>query len=521
MDDVTGIRNTNYKKQRGNIARIGYPLDSHVTYEADGTPVYDRAITSAPLRKLIKSLFSDGVLPNPSINLQVSAGNGMNVLVQPGFALCNGCLKLEETQRTLAVQASDTTYDRIDTVVMRLNDNDSERICDLYIVPGVPATNPVRPALTRDASIWEIGLADLFIVKNSTEISNQRITDTRYETARCGIISSISEFDTSTLYQQIQSDLSFFKEYEQAEFLTWFENIRNQLAQDVAGNLQLQINELWEVPNVNNLLINSDFRNPVNQRGEVEKSTSGCWLDLWRKDGISTASLKDGYIELSAGAESAEFSLYQYLSVKEILGEKVTFSVKKHDGGMISLTADIPGSFPNKTEIIASKQTDDVVLKIEMSSSKKIRVIIGVPANRTVALEWSKLEVGDRATPYVPRIYDEEFLICQRFYQKRNVRDAMPIRIGSDYLRFTIPILPKMQAAPSVDTADLTGVALYLNGSASNLKWKFSAQNSEEGAVDIVAINYDSNGVRTAHNLNLTGMDFVSLKGEACFEVGI
>lgn len=176
----------------------------------------------------------------------------MSVIVQPGFALCNGCMKLEETQRTLAVQASNAMYDRIDTVVLRLNDNDDARICDLYIVEGVPATSPVRPALQRTESIFEIGLADLFIAKNSSAISNQRITDTRYETERCGIISSISQFDTTTLYKQIQADLTGFKEVEQTEFLEWFEHIKNKLDEDMAGNLQNQIDELKEGDTQNN-----------------------------------------------------------------------------------------------------------------------------------------------------------------------------------------------------------------------------------------------------------------------------
>ncbi|MCI5873447.1 MAG: hypothetical protein PUJ55_05720 [Clostridiales bacterium] len=223
---------------------IGYPLDSHVEYDTDGTPIYDRAITSAPLRKLYKQLFSDGVMPNPSTNMQVSAGDGMNVIVSPGFAMCNGCLKLEEAQRTLAVQASSATYDRIDTVVLRLNDNDSERICDFYILEGTPATSPVRPTLTRTESIWEIGLADLFIAKNSTVISNQRITDTRYETERCGVISSVSKFDTDFIYHQVQADLAGFKSEEQADFIAWFEEIKGQLSEDAAGNLQNQIGTL-------------------------------------------------------------------------------------------------------------------------------------------------------------------------------------------------------------------------------------------------------------------------------------
>lgn len=237
---------------------IGFPFDSHVTFESDGTPVYDRAITSAPLRKLIAKLLTDGVLPNPSTNLQVEAGSGMNVVVNPGFAICAGGLKLEENQRTLAIQAADSNYDRIDTVVLRWNDNDSERICDLYIVEGIPAASPLRPKLTRTESIWELGLADLFVNKNSSAISNQRITDTRYETARCGIISAISEFDTTTLYQQVQADLAGFKASEQADFITWFNDIKGQLSEDAAGNLQKQIGTLESLKTeVKNNLVNA------------------------------------------------------------------------------------------------------------------------------------------------------------------------------------------------------------------------------------------------------------------------
>lgn len=220
---------------------IGYPFDSKVTYDELGTPIYDRAISSLPLRKLIHSLFSDGVLPNPSTNLQVMQGDGMNIIVNQGFAIVQGCMKLEETSRTLAVQSSSATYDRIDTVVLRLNDDQEQRTLDLAIHEGTPATNPIRPDLTRTGSIYEIGLADLYISKNTATISPARITDTRYETSRCGIISSISQFDTTTLYNQIQSDLAGFKEEEQTQFMDWFNNLVYVLDGDVAGHLQNEI----------------------------------------------------------------------------------------------------------------------------------------------------------------------------------------------------------------------------------------------------------------------------------------
>ena len=193
------------------------------------------------MRSLIGKLFTDGIAPNPSDNLQVSAGDGMAVTVSAGFAICGSCLKLEEESRTLAVQAANANYDRIDTVVLRLNANDSARYCDLYVVQGTAADSPVRPTLTRTSTIWELGLADIFVGKNSGSVSSSHVTDTRYDTARCGVMSSISQFDTTTIYDQVQADLAEFKEEEQADFLEWYENMKDQLSEDAAGNLQQQI----------------------------------------------------------------------------------------------------------------------------------------------------------------------------------------------------------------------------------------------------------------------------------------
>lgn len=240
---------------------IGYPLDSKVEYDSEGRPTYDRAITSKPLRKLYSQLFSTGVMPNPSNNFQVIAGDaGMTVKVNPGFAVVQGCLKLEETTRTIEIQAASSSLDRIDTVVLRLNDEVNARICDLYVRQGIPASSPTRPDLVRSGSVYEIGLADIFIPANTATIVQKRITDTRLDPDRCGYVSSISEFDTETLYLQIQNDLADFKLNEQAEFLEWFEYIKVQLSEDVAGNLQNQIGVLLNLKTE----IKTDLVNAIN-----------------------------------------------------------------------------------------------------------------------------------------------------------------------------------------------------------------------------------------------------------------
>lgn len=231
---------------------IGYPFDSQVTFDAQGNPQYDRAVSSKPLKELIKKLFTTGVMPNPSTNLQVVEGvSGLTTIVKAGFCIIEGGLKLEEEDKTMMHQAADTTYDRIDTVVMRWNDNDNARICALYVVAGTPSATPTRPTLNREGSVYEIGLADVLIKANSTAISQQRITDTRYETERCGVISSISEFDTDTIYAQVQADLAGFKAGEEADFLEWFDEMKDQLSEDAAGNLQNQIGSLSNLETTN------------------------------------------------------------------------------------------------------------------------------------------------------------------------------------------------------------------------------------------------------------------------------
>lgn len=244
---------------------IGYPIDSVVNFN-EGVPEYDRAISSAPLRELIKRLFSDGVLPDRSTDLMVQyvgsirvsgdvegATQSYNVVVNPGFGICNGCLKLQENYYGLEMSVASATNPRIDTVVLRLNDNFDVRACTFDIIQGVESSNPTPPALTRNSTIWEIGLANIYKPAVVSVANPVVVTDTRLDSSRCGIISSVSEFDTTSFYNQVQNDLMYFKNVAEADFLRWFENLQTQLSGDVAGNLQVQIGALSQLVTANKL----------------------------------------------------------------------------------------------------------------------------------------------------------------------------------------------------------------------------------------------------------------------------
>lgn len=183
-----------------------FPVDSIVTRLGDdGLPIYDRPYVSADLREVYANFFTNGVFMDESTSLQVmNATGGMNVYVKPGTCHINGAFGVETEQRTLQLDAASASLDRIDTIVARIDLSIEARSLDLYVVKGTPAADPVRPNLTRNETVWELGLADVYLPKGITTISQGRISDTRLETQRCGAVTPFAEFDTTTLYEQLK-----------------------------------------------------------------------------------------------------------------------------------------------------------------------------------------------------------------------------------------------------------------------------------------------------------------------------
>lgn len=224
---------------------ISWPFDSTLTQDENGNPVYSRAYSSDVIARILARYFRNGVFSEPSTGLQTVQHEGMTVLVKSGAANINGRQFYEDTDRVLTVQAADASLDRIDTVVLRLSLEQSILAVDLYIVMGSPGAVPTAPELTRNASTWELGLANLFIAKGVATVTQERITDTRLNSDRCGVVASIvGDTDTGTYYAQLtavvaraQAELSAALTSQQSGFDQWFAAVRQTLGEDVAGNL--------------------------------------------------------------------------------------------------------------------------------------------------------------------------------------------------------------------------------------------------------------------------------------------
>ena len=248
-----------------------FPVDAIVTgLGSDGLPEYDRAYTAEELRAVYAKFFKNGVFGGEGGQLAVSANATQGVAVGSGSCIINGAVGIEESQRTLVLQVAHESLDRIDTVVARLDLNIDRRECDLYVIQGTPGVSPVRPELTRNESVWELGLADVYVRAGTTSVSSERITDTRSESERCGWAAPFVELDTTGYFTQLEAATD-----------AAVEAMKDALDETTAGKLQSDIDELGATA-------------LVQERGTVSDLTLS-----------ALAQLEPGTYDVSAGATGA------------------------------------------------------------------------------------------------------------------------------------------------------------------------------------------------------------------------
>lgn len=184
-----------------------FPFNSRITgYDADGMPQYDHASNAEEFARLLESFLRSGVFGSEMC--EVLADTGMYATVGVGNAMLAGRYAYIFIPERILFDVAGT-QPRIDTVVLRCDLSSDVNDVVVAIVKGTEAASPVRPALTRDGTVYELGLADVLIPANSTAVSQQNITDTRLDEERCGIVAAIlAEIDTEVHQRQFVALLS-------------------------------------------------------------------------------------------------------------------------------------------------------------------------------------------------------------------------------------------------------------------------------------------------------------------------
>lgn len=187
---------------------------------------YDRGYNADDLSEYFSSLIGNGIFANPSSSLQVVADSqNMSVNIKSGMAFIYGRRYINTDDLPLSIQVADGVLNRIDKLVLRLDYINRE--IKSYVKTGKAASNPVAPEIARNSEVYELGLADIYIEKGATRISNANITDLRFNDAYCGVVKGLIEQVSTT---------DLFNQYN-AAFLNWFDRIKGVLDEETAGNL--------------------------------------------------------------------------------------------------------------------------------------------------------------------------------------------------------------------------------------------------------------------------------------------
>ena len=255
------------------MLRYGF-FDSEITgFDGEGMPIFDRAESSDFLAMFISRIISDGVLGQPGDCFQVLAGEGMRLGVRPGFAVIQGRFAVDWNMASVTVPEAPKMHRRIDRVVLRANY--LEGMCELVVKAGEPAASPVPPELLQPESgdYYELCLATVLVGQNQTVITQANITDTRYDSSVCGVVTQvIDHLDTAVFFAQLDQ---FYKEfvgrsdaaYEKfaadmldclnalqasgdkkllelsGQFWDWFNAVKDQVTGDMAVRIQKQIDD--------------------------------------------------------------------------------------------------------------------------------------------------------------------------------------------------------------------------------------------------------------------------------------
>lgn len=237
-----------------------------------------------------------------------------------------------------------------------------------------------------------------------------------------------------------------------------------------------QVNKLLNGAVYPNLLDNSDFTNPVNQRSEAVYdylTGIGYGPDRWQL--VEAKYTLASQTVTSAGSSHTYGSqLRQIIPLEKIkIGDTVTASISTESGilnGTAKLELKIDTSVSDLPYVI---EQDWGGVKIGCIKENVCHVIVFLKENKSVKINWVKLEKGSVATPYVPKAFGDELLECLRYFVGGVGIGSAGIVSGSTF-RVLIPTPVPMRTAPSVtvkvaDNVVYNGTFKALNTTVSNI----------------------------------------------------
>lgn len=229
-----------------------------------------------------------------------------------------------------------------------------------------------------------------------------------------------------------------------------------------AGDAQIDYSALANLPAINNnLLINSDFRNPVNQRGKTSYTGTGSTIlytiDRWGVVNGPILTVQDDSLKIQVSSHDEYSGRLKQIFEKALPSDFYTLSVKvKSNTNNVEINnfGKIQAGFTG----VYSRTTS---LKLALSE-----IEFFIAPGGSIEIEWIKLEQGSIATPFVPRPYGEELALCRRYYKKYShtyfigigmaTSDGVILPLSQELMCGESPILRILSATTFNPTSGLT-----------------------------------------------------------------
>ena len=276
--------------------------------------VYDREYNAEDVTSYLSEIVGNGVFPNPSTQLQVTANSGMEVIVAEGQGWIDGHKLINTAALTLTLSASDALLNRIDRIIFYADYTNREM--GIEVLKGTAATTPTAPALTRTTNRYEMCLAEITINKQVTTITQAMITDTRANSDICGWVAGlIQQVDTSTLFVQWQTAYSNYYNTMTAAFNEWMET----LTEELKINTYIQ-----QYKKTVSLTASSSKSIALNMTNYTYASTDIIYVFI---NGLLAVNGTDYYIDTSTTTPSIQLSLTGTTNMTDVVEIKVLKSI--------------------------------------------------------------------------------------------------------------------------------------------------------------------------------------------------
>ena len=204
-----------------------------------------------------------------------------------------------------------------------------------------------------------------------------------------------------------------------------------------------------------NLLDNSDFTNPVNQRGQTDYTSNGYTIDRWELyfGAVGVSSL--GYITTSG-------QMYQKIAIPT--DKLYTFAIENDAG--IAVVTGIPANG------IHSATLGNALIKLA-TIGEYVEVVIEPSEGYNIACAyWAALYEGsytaDTLPPYVPKGYAAELAECQRYFRKTVLHGVAET---AKYIAPANTFEPPFRIVPTITADTIFGAPGVGGPSASNISF--------------------------------------------------